>query len=329
MGRYTSGGVGRDILAGALAGAAAVWLIDKMDWSLNHTGSASQDGTKSMDPAHAIAAKAADKVGADIGDPHDNPVGHTVHYGVGVGVGALYGLLRGMAPAVATGRGALYGLGTFLLADEIGAPALGLTDSPLKYAAGDHARGALSHTVFGVFTDLGTRLLAPWRNEVVVLQGPTTAERIEGGREFLADSRDYLVERGQPYLDRGRDYYDQGRAYAGDVAERARSRWDEFDVPGLIERGRDYAGRFVDEVRSRMPDRDEVVDRGSRQARRFAETVQSGAKRARASVPDRDDVDDTLERGRRHVSRLASQAREQTESYGGSGVTRALRWLFG
>ncbi len=322
MGRYTSGGVGRDVLAGALAGAAAVWLIDKMDWSLNHTGSAGKDGAKSMDPAHAIAAKAADKVGADIGDRHDNPVGHTVHYGVGIGIGALYGLLRGMAPAVATGRGALYGLGTFLLADEIGAPALGLTESPLKYAAGDHARGALSHTVFGIFTDLGTRLLAPWRNEVVVLHGPSLSERIDEGR-------DYLVDRGQAYYDRGREYYDQGRAYAGEAAGRARSRWDEFDVPGLIERGRDYAGRLFDDVRSRLPDRDDVVERGTRKARQVAESVQSGVKQARASMPDRDDVDDTLERGRRQASRLASEARDRAESYGGSGVVRALRWLFG
>ncbi len=167
-----------------------------------------------MDPAHAIAAKAADKTGADIGDRRNNAVGHTVHYGVGAGIGALYGLLRGMAPSVSTGRGALYGLAAFILADEVGAPALGLAKSPLHYPARAHARGALAHTVFGVATDLGTRLMSPWRDEVVIYHGPSIGERIETGRHALEDGRDYLYERSGPYLDQGREYLDRGRAYA-------------------------------------------------------------------------------------------------------------------
>ena len=134
MGRYTTGSVGRDVVAGAIAGGAAVWLISKMDWSLGHSGRASA-ATTTSDAAHAAAAKAADAAGVRINDKQQRVVGRTVHYGVGIGIGALYGLLRGMAPSVTTGRGSLFGVATFILGDEIGAPALGLTKGPLEYAS--------------------------------------------------------------------------------------------------------------------------------------------------------------------------------------------------
>ena len=38
MGRYTSGGVGRDILAGAIAGAGAIWGADKLVLAIYRAG---------------------------------------------------------------------------------------------------------------------------------------------------------------------------------------------------------------------------------------------------------------------------------------------------
>jgi hypothetical protein len=359
MGRYTTGGIGRDVIAGALAGAAAVWVIDKLDWSLYHSGG--QKGVRAteaarsggMDPAHTLAAKAADKMGVDIGDRQDNPTGHAIHYGIGMGIGALYGLLRGMAPGVSTGRGALFGMAMFILQDEVGNTVLGLAGNPLDYPIRDHARSAVAHTLFGVVTDLGTRLLSPWRSEVVILRGPSVSERIEQGRHALEDGRDYLYEHGRPYLEQGREYLGKAREYAGRFAEEARSRASEVDWSGLAERGRKQAGRFADEVRSRMPDRDEVSDvaeRGRKRARRFAEDVRSRlpeaddasdlaergrkharrfAKDVRSQLPDADDVSDLTERGRKHGRRFAEAARAQAEEYGGSGVSRVMRWLFG
>lgn len=292
MGRYTSGGVGRDIVAGAVAGMAAVWLIDKMQMTLTHPAAAGRP--TDIDPAHAVAAKAADKLGADLGDPR-RAAGHTVHYGVGAGIGALYGLLRGMAPSVTTGRGALYGLAAFILADEVGAPALGLAKSPLEYPAAAHARGALAHTVFGVATDLGTRLIAPWRDEVVIYRGPSLAERIDAGRHALEDGRDYIYEQ-------GRGYFDRGRAYASDFADEARARAEAIDMDDLADRGRRGVRRIVDRVRDYLPEADDVadlVDRGRRRLRDVADDVQS-------RLPDRDDLEDIADRGRKRARRFAS-----------------------
>src|SRR4051794_40409339 len=198
MGRYTTGGIGRDVIAGALAGAAAVWIADKLDWSLYRAGG--QQGIRQteaarpggMDPAHAVAAKAADKLGVDIGDRKDNPAGHAVHYGFGVGMGALYGLLRGMCPAVTVGRGAVYGLAMFILKDEVANTVMGTGATPLNSPTQDPPRGAAGHMVFGLVPDLGARLLAPWRSEVVIYKGPPLSERLDQGRQYLEQGREYV-----------------------------------------------------------------------------------------------------------------------------------------
>lgn len=320
MGRYTSGGIGRDVLAGAVAGGAAVWLISKMDWSLSHTGNKRS--------ARAAANRAATAAGVTMTDEQQNVAGHTVHYGIGIGVGALYGLLRGMAPSVTTGRGALFGVATFILGDEIGAPAMGLAKGPLEYTARDHAKSALAHIVFGVFTDLGTRLLSPWKNEVVILRGPSLGERVDEGRQAIADGRDYLHEQGRHVLDQGRDYLGRGRDLAADYAEQARDQLDELDLPGRVERGRKRVRRFAEDVRSRLPDADDVsdvVDEGRRRARRFAGNVSS-------RLPDRDDVQDAVGTGRERARFWVRSAKERlpdrddVEDAVEAGRSRARGW---
>ncbi len=321
MGRYTSGGVGRDVLAGAIAGGAAVWLISKMDWSLSHAGRKSSTAS-GMDPAHAAAGKAAAAAGVRVGNPRENPAGLTVHYGIGIGAGALYGLLRGMAPAVTAGRGSVYGIANFILGDEIGAPAMGLAKGPLDYAARDHAKSALAHIVFGVFTDLGTRLLSPWKDEVVIMRGPPLSERLDGGRQALSDGRDYLYEHGRDYLGRGREL-------AGEYAEYARGAIDDLDLPRMAKKGRKKAKKLAEALRSNLPDVDDIretVEEGRKRSRRFAETVSS-------RLPDRDDIEDVVETGRKRARGWAKTAakrmpdRDDVSDAVDEGRSRARGWL--
>ena len=283
MGRYTSGGVGRDILAGAVAGVAAIWVADKLDQAIYRAGG--REGIRKteaarpggMDPAHVLAKRAADAVGVDVGNPKDNPAGHTIHYGIAAGMGALYGLLRGMSPGVSTGRGALFGIAMFILQDELGNTFMGTAGNPLNYPIRDHARGAAAHTLFGIVTDLGTRLMSPWRDDVVIEQGPPLSERLDRGREYLGQGRDYLYEQGRQTLDQGREYVDQGISYASELAEQARSRLPEVDAADIARRGRRDAGQVVDTVRSQLPDFDpaEAAKAGRRQASRFADDARS------------------------------------------------------
>lgn len=335
MGRYTSGGVGRDVLAGAVAGGAAVWLISKMDWSLHHAGKAVDGQSGAANPAHKAAARAADAAGVKITDRQKSAAAHTMHYGVGIGIGALYGLLRGMAPSVTTGRGSLFGVAAFILGDEIGAPAMGLAKGPLEYAARDHAKSALSHIVFGIFTDLGTRLLSPWKSEVVIMRGPTIHERIDEGRQSLADGRDYLADHSQNVLDQGRSYWQRGREIAAEYADQALEQVDEFDLPSRAKQGRKTVHRFAQNLRSHLPDSDDLsdlVDEGRKRVRGVARelggrlpdrddldnAVQTGRKQARGwwrgaanALPDQDDVNDALDAGRKKGRAYAKRARAQ------------------
>ena len=256
MGRYTAGGVGRDVLAGAVAGIAAIWVADKLDQAIYRAGGrenirkteAARPG--GMDPAHVLAKRTADAAGVDVGDPKNNAAGHTIHYGIAAGLGALYGLLRGMAPGVSTGRGALYGLGAFIVQDEIGNTVMGTAGNPLNYPIRDHARGAAAHMLFGIVTDLGTRMMAPWRDNVVIEQGPPLSERLDRGREYIHEGRDYLVDQGRHALEQGRGYLDQGIGYASQAAEMARARLPEMDAADLARQGRRGAEQVAERVRS-------------------------------------------------------------------------------
>jgi len=265
MGRYTSGSVGRDIIAGALAGAAAIWVADKLDQAIYKAGGpesirkteAARPG--GMDPAHVLAKRAADAAGVDIGDPKSNAAGRTIHYGIAAGMGALYGLLRGMAPGVSTGRGALFGIGMFVLQDEIGNTVMGTAGNPMDYPIRDHARGAAAHLLFGVVTDLGTRLMSPWRDEVVIEVGPSLSERWDHGR-------DYLKEEGRQRLDQGREYLDQGISYANELAHQARSRLPDVDPAELATTSRRKAARLATEARAYVQ---EVAPSGLSRAAKF------------------------------------------------------------
>jgi len=299
MGRYTSGGVGRDILAGAIAGAAAIWVADKLDQAIYRAGG--PEGVRrteavrpgGMDPAHVLAKRAADAVGVDVGDPKNNPAGHTIHYGIAAGMGALYGLLRGMAPGVSTGRGALFGIAAFIVEDEIGNTVMGTAGNPLNYPVRDHARGAAAHILFGIVTDLGARLISPWRDEVVIEQGPPLSERLDRSRDFLGQGRDYLYERGRHGLEQGREYLDQGVSYASQFAQQARSRLPEVDAAAVA---RPYAGQVTNTVRSQVPD---VT---------LAEVAKAG---------------------RRQASRMVDDARPYVPEIPTSGIARAMKRLLG
>ena len=317
MGIYTSGGVGRDIFAGAVAGVAAVWVADKLDQAMYQSGGpASIRKTEAarpggMDPAHVLAKRAADKVGATLSDPKDNAAGHTIHYGIAAGMGALYGLIRGMSPSITMARGSMFGVAMFVLKDEIGNTMMKTAGNPLSYPIRDHARGAAAHTLFGVVTDLVTRLLSPWRDEVVIETGPPLSERLDSGREYLGQQRDYVYEQGRTAVSQGRGLLEQGIRLAGQLAADARARLPEVDTSDLARQGQRYAGqgqRYAEQmastVRSRMPDYDDAVgmaQAGRKRAARFASDV-------RSQVPDVD-VAGLAKSGRRQASGLVDEAR--------------------
>jgi hypothetical protein len=155
----TSRGWARDALMGAIAGAAGVWVMDRVGWFLyrrEDPASIQQERAarvEGKDPAHVVAGKAAGALRITLSPPQPHPAGMAVHYGLGVVPGMLYGPLRHRVGGLRAGRGLLYGLGLFLLNDELLNPVLGLASGPTAYPWQAHARGLAAHLALGATTD--------------------------------------------------------------------------------------------------------------------------------------------------------------------------------
>lgn len=154
-----------DALIGALAGAAGVWVMDRVDWFVFNreaaktrarTYAARPDG---LDPGHVIANRVASLAGKDLTPAQPNRAGLVVHYNLGIIPGALYGVLHDRAPMIGAGRGLLYGTGLALVQDEAIVASAGLSGPLTKYPWQAHARGLLAHLVYGVVLDAGVRTL--------------------------------------------------------------------------------------------------------------------------------------------------------------------------
>lgn len=148
-----------DALAGAAAGAAAVWVMDRVDWfNFEHEDPRARRRTQAvrpggMDPAHVAADAAARAAGYRL-DPRDNNApGKAIHYSIGIVPGALYGVLRHHVPGLDAGHGSLFGIGLFLLQDEGLNAIIGLSAKPNEYPWQAHARGLAAHAVYGLVLD--------------------------------------------------------------------------------------------------------------------------------------------------------------------------------
>jgi uncharacterized membrane protein YagU involved in acid resistance len=148
-----------DALLGAVAGAAAVWVMDRVDWFMfNHEDPRARHQTQAVRPegaapAQVIADKAAHAMGQELSDPQSNPAGKVVHYNLGIMPGAMYGAMRDRIGFIGKGRGTLYGMSLFLLQDEALNAITGLSARPSEYPWQAHARGLVSHLVYGLVTD--------------------------------------------------------------------------------------------------------------------------------------------------------------------------------
>lgn len=160
----SGGGMLLNAFAGALAGAAAVWVMDRVDWTMyNNEEESTRERTKEvrpggLDPAHTAVQRVAGMAGKSYEPAQPNKLGVAVHYNLGIGPGMLYSVLVDRYPSIGKGRGLLYGLGLFLVQDEAINSTIGLAGKPRKYPWQDHARGLIAHLVYGVTMDAGVRI---------------------------------------------------------------------------------------------------------------------------------------------------------------------------
>lgn len=148
-----------DIALGAVAGAAATWLMGKATTYLyeheNKSARKREDEARDGKSAYETAAeKLAGLACQKLSDDERKKMGSAIHWSVGIGSTALYATLRHRLPGRGLGRdlaaGAVFGTALWLFLDEIGNVALGLTPGPKEFPWQAHARGLAGHLVLGL-----------------------------------------------------------------------------------------------------------------------------------------------------------------------------------
>lgn len=156
---HRNGGVGSDIIKGAVAGAAATWLMDQATtWMYEHEDPEArqrEDDARGDRTAYEVAAERAARMsGVELSKKQRGQAGLAIHWVLGIGAGIGYALLRRRVPAVTAANGLAFGTGFYLVVDEVVNPVVGLTPGPQAFPWQAHARGLGGHLAFGATTEL-------------------------------------------------------------------------------------------------------------------------------------------------------------------------------
>jgi putative membrane protein len=159
----------KGLVAGALGGLIGSFAMNQFQASIaaasrslsDEGGESGSQSSEGSDNATVRAARAISEgvLNEPLDEREKQSAGSAVHYAFGTAVGAVYGGAASLLPPITAGRGMLYGTAVFVLADEIGVPAAGLSAPPDETPASSHAQAFASHCVYGFVTDLVRRAL--------------------------------------------------------------------------------------------------------------------------------------------------------------------------
>jgi hypothetical protein len=162
MRRQTS--VGKDLVKGAIAGALATWVMDRITTFMyqheNRTVRLLEDGVRHGRTAYETAAeKLAGLAGRQLSEEERSRLGITLHWALGIAAGAAYGAFARNIPPFRAAGGAKFGTAFWAAVDEGLVSLLGLTPPPKAFPWETHARGLVGHLAFGIVTDRTLRVL--------------------------------------------------------------------------------------------------------------------------------------------------------------------------
>lgn len=153
------------LVKGAIAGGVGVWLMDRFTWywySHENTDTLVKERQAQKEGRYAPNAAGkhlTDTLGLELPQEKQYVVGRSIHYFMGIAPGALYAVWRHSIDKIGYLRGPLYGVGLFLVFDEIVTPGLGYASGPFVYPWQAHARGLFAHIILGTATDITLTLL--------------------------------------------------------------------------------------------------------------------------------------------------------------------------
>ena len=152
-----------DAIDGAIAGLVATWVMGTVTSFLyareNPEARRREDDARDGKTSFGVAAeKGARLIGLELSDEQRESAGSSLHWALGVGMGAAYGVIRSRLPQVGLARGLAFGTAFFLVVDELGTVALGLTPPPNEFPWQSHARGLAGHLTYGAVADAVARI---------------------------------------------------------------------------------------------------------------------------------------------------------------------------
>jgi len=135
MAKHRDTSIGADLIKGAVAGAAATWIMGlATTWMYERESQQARDREEQARGGRSPST--------------------AMHWAIGIGAGALYAGARRRWPTVARQMGLRFGSGLFVVADEVMNPALGFTPGPKAFPWQAHARGLGGHLTYGMVTEL-------------------------------------------------------------------------------------------------------------------------------------------------------------------------------
>jgi uncharacterized membrane protein YagU involved in acid resistance len=159
MGNDQRGSLLGDLVCGAIAGAAATWMMDLVTTGMlqQQPADATERENEARPNGQSSLANLVDRIDSAAGLELDagtkSSASQLAHYALGVVPGALYAAVRRRLPLVGSLRGLIYGATLWAVNDEYVNARLGLSAPWSAYPTETHVRGLVGHLVLGASTD--------------------------------------------------------------------------------------------------------------------------------------------------------------------------------
>jgi len=117
------------------------------------------DGDRASESSTVKVARTVSRTlaGRDLRPGTEAAAGNAVHFAFGGALATAYGVLAEILPEITAGRGLLWGLVVWAVADEAALPLIGLSGPPVRYPLSTHALALTGHCVYGVTTEVVRR----------------------------------------------------------------------------------------------------------------------------------------------------------------------------
>jgi putative membrane protein len=141
----------KGLIAGAIGGLAASWIMPRFQFLLAHAlGHTDPHEGQGEDATVKTAQRISSALlGHELSAEEKKTAGPLVHYAYGTAIGALYGGLAQKHQTTTLGFGSAYGAAAWF-GDEIAVPALGLGKKPTEIPVSQHFQLLAAHLVYSI-----------------------------------------------------------------------------------------------------------------------------------------------------------------------------------